>query len=339
MIKKQIFTIALLITPTVAVLTAGLAYGQTPSASFTDQVVPAGSDPIACDIGPPYTGSIPAGAAAAGFTHCAVNLDFTQFTSLSQFIDCFGASSPLLWAADTSTVPCDSNHYAMVSDGGVNVFAATWLVNDTVINNLLSNSTVGQAFPAYLGYTVPNAQFVETTWRVNSDTQCTAGCLMWGPFEYPHSGDPYPFVEFDVDETYTSPNLAQGSIHTNLTGTILAPVFDPTNYHTYGARVTSDGNGDYALCEYFSSAVVSGLPASSFNTCLTTSTSGSQDTRKTMMVPWLVNNNDFSKFTASVTVYIQRLTIWECADWRGSNENSNIFIGNQCNGTLLTSAP
>jgi hypothetical protein len=65
---------------TAALLLPGLAYGQNPSASFSDQVVPAGSDPIACDFGP-NAPSLPAPANEAGFTHCLMNADFTSSTT------------------------------------------------------------------------------------------------------------------------------------------------------------------------------------------------------------------------------------------------------------------
>src|SRR5690242_7504818 len=95
MIKRVLFA-AVLLMP-------ALAYGQNPSASLTDQAA------IACDVGTPYIGSIPAPAKAAGFTHCVANYDFTQtgpFTSggntyrwsnLSSWLECAGASSPLIF--------------------------------------------------------------------------------------------------------------------------------------------------------------------------------------------------------------------------------------------------
>ena len=55
-------------------LAPNLAY----SADLSVQAVPASSDGIACDIGPNYTGAVPAAALAAGFTHCAANYDFSN---------------------------------------------------------------------------------------------------------------------------------------------------------------------------------------------------------------------------------------------------------------------
>src|SRR5262245_55180275 len=88
------------------------AYGQKPSADLSIQIVPPG---IACDIGPNYSGPIPAAAQTAGYTHCAANYDFTSATNFScsvqgcgtgvsynmsniaTWLGGCGASAPLWW--------------------------------------------------------------------------------------------------------------------------------------------------------------------------------------------------------------------------------------------------
>jgi hypothetical protein len=47
--------------------------------TLTYSITPSGSK-IACDIGPPYTGNISAGAVRAGYTHCAVSVSGRHFT-------------------------------------------------------------------------------------------------------------------------------------------------------------------------------------------------------------------------------------------------------------------
>jgi len=96
---RKLFLAAALLVPI-------LAYGQNPSADLSVQVGPPVSDPV-CDQGPNYSGPVPAPAAAAGFTHCALNADFTtnttdsagrNFSNASTFIyGCGGNSSPTLW--------------------------------------------------------------------------------------------------------------------------------------------------------------------------------------------------------------------------------------------------
>ena len=77
MIKQLFFTAAL--------LAPGLAHAGNPSTNLPGQIVPA-SD-TACDQGPDYVGSVPGPAAAAGFTHCALNADFTWTTTDSNGIN------------------------------------------------------------------------------------------------------------------------------------------------------------------------------------------------------------------------------------------------------------
>jgi hypothetical protein len=94
MIKTLFFAAALLVP--------GLADAGTPSADLSGQIVPAGSG-ISCDQGP-NVGAIPAAAQAAGFTHCALNADFTSnttdanginFSNTSTFIDQCGANTSI----------------------------------------------------------------------------------------------------------------------------------------------------------------------------------------------------------------------------------------------------
>src|SRR6516162_9190616 len=96
MIKKLIFT-AVLLAP-------GLAYGGNPSANLTVQIDPAPNPPnsITCDIGPNYSGSIPAAATQAGFTHCAANYDFTYTGSFTN------GSFTYQWSNLSSWLRCDN---------------------------------------------------------------------------------------------------------------------------------------------------------------------------------------------------------------------------------------
>lgn len=103
-----------------------------PSANITVTVVPvapvAGS--VACDIGPSYTGSIPAAAAQAGFTHCAANYDFTQtqaftdqlgthtWSDLSSWFVCSNVTAaPYLWKFIGTTGCNDGTHQYITTDG------------------------------------------------------------------------------------------------------------------------------------------------------------------------------------------------------------------------------
>jgi hypothetical protein len=127
MIKHLFFILALLVPV--------LAHGANPSAFFSDQIVLATQPPpappspgsIPCDVGPNAV-SIPAAAQAAGFTHCALNADFTQvggyFGNLSNFVaSCGGPTGdPNGWNGFRlmdwvlNPVSCDSSHIEITTD-------------------------------------------------------------------------------------------------------------------------------------------------------------------------------------------------------------------------------
>jgi hypothetical protein len=211
-----------------ALLLPGLAYaGNPPSADLSVKVVPAGSNPIACDIGPPYTGVVPDAAARAGYTHCAVNLDFTQFTNANQFLDCLGASSPLLYYDTTKPlteqVPCDTSHYAIVPDGGSNSFQLSYLASDfgnpaNGKGNILASFKKAGAtvLGPYTGWTVAPGYYFEEVWRVANPATFTDSNNNWlnvstmSTFFYtplfgfnPNSG---AFFENDPDESFMGAN-------------------------------------------------------------------------------------------------------------------------------------
>ena len=95
---KHILVAAALLAPALT-YGADLSVQIVPAASPTppsSPTPPPSSNGIACDIGPNYTGTIPAGAQAAGFTHCAANYDFSQpfYATQSNWLNCAGASKP-----------------------------------------------------------------------------------------------------------------------------------------------------------------------------------------------------------------------------------------------------
>jgi hypothetical protein len=183
MIKKLIYTVAL--------LAPGLAYGQNPSASFTDQVVDPPSG-IACDIGPSYTGQIPAAATQAGFTHCAFNYDFTQtasftdaagthqWSNLSSWLSCDknNSSNPYLFRSNGNVGCNDGVHQTVTTDRGVQVLAMSYLLTDAQAghySNLLLNQSNSSSNPID---PIPEEYYIEMVMRPTS-TQCstTDGCI------------------------------------------------------------------------------------------------------------------------------------------------------------------
>jgi len=125
---------ALLVT---ALLTCA-TLAQAASAALTVDATPAGTQ-VSCDIGPPAT--VPAKAAAAGFTHCVANFDFSQPTYAvpgwdlaapadQHWMDCQGEYPNALWHTGSTGVefwnPCDI-HQVTDSLTGQKVMRFEWL--------------------------------------------------------------------------------------------------------------------------------------------------------------------------------------------------------------------
>jgi hypothetical protein len=219
MIKRVLFSAALLVP--------GTAYAANPSASFTDQVVPAGSDPIACDVGTPYIGSIPAPARAAGFTHCVANYDFTQtasFTSggntyqwsnLASWNQCSGASSPLLFNKDYGS-PNNCADITVATDdacGGCQTLRMQYQPTDTNGQTWLSSASEA-GYPNSAGVHIKHGFYAEGVLRAgtNYTTSCNNACI---------------FESFSADQTLGSCNSC-GNV---------APIFNEMY----------DGGGAYAI--------------------------------------------------------------------------------------------
>jgi hypothetical protein len=124
-----------------ALLVPGLAYAGNPSANLPVQIVPASGGGIACDQGPNYNRSVPAPAAAAGFTRCALNADFTtpSYSNLNTFLSNCGApvgsgwSSPgwvQYWWGIISPQPACGHDISVGTDSGQQVLHLQYLTTD-----------------------------------------------------------------------------------------------------------------------------------------------------------------------------------------------------------------
>jgi hypothetical protein len=347
---KRIFAVALLVP--------GLAYGQSTCpdgnpCTVSAPVVAAGSDPIPCDIGPPYNGSIPAAAAAAGFTHCAANYDFTQtqpFTNTiggtqytfqwsqmgggsgaSPWFSCTNSTSGVyLWYKDPSGVACDTTHQNITTDGGVQVLELTTLQSDNAFNQITTGygaSPQPNPFPAqyyYEGVFKPLA------------IPCTGTCLDISTTGVDRSSQGiYCTIGMDFDEVGPGTTVGGGLSGWNLnncsvnSGTYWfgpgfpspdRPASSTTAYQTYGALMMMDGVSNVEGCVYYSAGVVSGLPSGSFYGCTgetspTTNPVAFQG-QEYIYLGWPDSNP--GTWSETATVYIQRVTMWTCPSPTGT---------------------
>ncbi len=285
---KQLFLTAALLLP-------GLAYAGNPSADLSTQIVPAAPPPtppppggnIACDQGP-NASAIPAPAQRAGFTHCALNADFTivggPFSDPSTFVNPCGASNSLwpngsnfYWEnfLDASKHP-PCSRVSIITDpvfGGQTLHLQYQPVdfnsggssrNDW--NEL--NWPVGYSMIA--GRVLPIEMYVEITFRttVTSLNQHDGSIELFGPWNNPmntpQSGGRVSEMDFDeiIDggQTYGGPpwQNAYASVLGNrncayaLNGgcDLTQNLLDWTSYHELGDLVTSDGIANLANCAY-----------------------------------------------------------------------------------------
>lgn len=359
MIKKLVFAAALLVP--------GVAYAANPSAPFSDQVVPAGSDPIACDIGPSYTGSIPAPAVAAGFTHCAANYDFTQasFSNVNNWLQCpdnggttaNNGTSPALWYATASGYnisPCSD--FSIISDNGTQVLDERFTQNDfnnkTGYSQLTTQSHRGEPTPNGTGF--PNGMLMEIVVRVPSstftslapDTRASGGGILMGAPYMNGTNNAFAgkdYIEWDFAELYaTNPN-PNSYVSTNVGqwckqgcagfGLDLTSRPNFQNYATFDILQTLNTSGNFGQCPYINGTAVGTCNAGTFTT---TSAALSQIAELILWSGAALSTDQCGTVacaapTGNVDVYYQRLTVWTCSNWQSTT--------NGCAGTVYTSAP
>jgi hypothetical protein len=324
-----------------------------PSATFTAQIVGATAG-TPCDIGPNYTGSIPAGAQAAGFTHCAANYDFTvstnftynghsyNLTNTSTWLDTCGATYPLWYvtASDGVGNPATCNAWSITTDGGTQVLQMHW--DPSFMTSPIY--TTGMQTSGAVDF--PLGSYFQATYRSTT-----------GSFGDPRgSGAPFvsawwswqannPVLEIDFLETYAySAATGKGLCGSMVCGAGAGahdwgtngsfPIatyeasggsgYDPTIYETIGTRVTNDGSTNVAGCGYLN------------NTFLSCGVSGnlsqpSQYQNRSYLIMYDgPQANDGYTPTVAQDIFVKSIVVFSCANWRSG----------QClNNPVLTTAP
>jgi hypothetical protein len=262
-----------------SVLPIAVAFGQMASeVVISDR--PAATPPSAGACG----GTPPAAAADLGFTTCAFAIDFTGATpsehngtnftadTLSSWLDCKGASSPLFFA-NTYSGTVDCNDFSIVDDGGINVLDIAFQPSDvgtytTTIMQSCSQgyaSACGTAAGNDAGFSVPfnfYYEIRERTANVVASCPLSGGCgPMYDDWSYPTTFTDPTWTELDFLEFYSwsNPGLAGSYGSTGGSsqgGWPTQPNWgssnnDINNYHTYGFLVATDGTSDTQMCKYY----------------------------------------------------------------------------------------
>jgi hypothetical protein len=257
---------------------------------------PLGTTP--CDIGPPYTGAIPAAATQAGFTHCAANYDFTytgsftdslgthQWSNLSSWFSCAGTiGAPYLWfyayVYNAGNVGCDTSHQNITTDGGVQVLALSYYLTDANAGNyfnVIQSEASGVTSNATNPF--PEQSYFEIVMRPTATTSLASGfteffdtsaftsvsgapCFISNDQEW-DQGASATGVGMPLWNTTCGTGSGRGvGVTTNNDGHI------STSYGTFGALMTADNVSAFGGCDYWASGAVNGLPKSAFGSCLT----------------------------------------------------------------------
>jgi hypothetical protein len=292
---------------------------------------------------------VPHPAQVAGFTTLAYCADFTQqsstnnvvnhtsgtmaWTTLSNWLDCAGASSPQ-WSL---------NNYI----GKPNNCADISVANDSVAgtNVLIMTVTPGDSSPFTLGIataqsgnylmTFPSTNsYAEVKYRIS--TAQTANIANPGNvvFDYWSEYQTPCGIEVDFIETFggATPNSNQGltdwcntSNHGSDGGQI--GTYD-SNYHLVGSLNTSNGSsGKIGQCMYIDGTATlpqGGGPAA----CQTMTPSNYGYTQMSSLILW----NNAAPVTGDVSVWIEYMRIWSCAGWQTGTPNSP-------SNTCITASP
>jgi hypothetical protein len=318
MIKKLFFTAALLVP--------GLAYAGNPSAP------PAASDP-----------TVPAPAAAAGFTTQVLNADFTaaQWANTATYITNCGAGTalanqPATWTftfqIDGSMAPCGNS--TIVSDGGSNALYMNWPVSQYSAGNAGYNFT----WPSYFHSSqtsatswLPMEYYVEWTWRSDSGTLNQSGGSNGGHLDLwatsmSESGvccwtDENHFEEFQPPSTGFCTSV-QAWVPFSSSSSACSTV-DMTQYHKIGALLTSDESTNTYLCLFVDDVFVPN--------CVSEASKTSPDNAYTLHDRALTFfENVYGKPPVNdIHAWFRSIRMWACAK----------YATHGCPGTMVTHWP
>jgi hypothetical protein len=269
----------------------------------------------------------PSGAVAAGFTTLAANYDFTQPLPAG-WLDCYpGDGAAHQWYQGlwwhSSEPPCGSIFQTFDSAAGSNVLDLQWLHSyGTAGTGLTTIDTLSHTNPAAVS-DFPNAYY-EIVYRVTPTVTPTGPSTAFWTWGSNNISGP---IEWDFIETYGNlfggydagvHNWGNGEKGTQFIwqGTSSLPAgYDPTQYHSYAFRLTSDGATQMSGCSYVDGTLIR---------CVNPQAIGAEFAQRN----FLIVNNGLTD-AAQTDMYVKTIRVWSCAAWKTT----------MCNGTVLTGAP
>ena len=304
---KTLFYIASLLLP-------GLAYGGSPNADLSIQVVPPQS-------GPP----VPAPAQAAGFTTLALNADFTTptYSNTGTYINECGASSGWRWflfysgAGHPNQVSCGKASITTDPTYGGQVLDLQYLPSDLQagINAGGNGNYIELQWPVgyhassdAIGPTLPNEMYTEITFRTTSQSFSQANATI--PLDYWATS--WCACEFELDffEVNTGFGYSNGWYYNSAFGNAR---LDFSQYHTLGILFTSNESSSLEQCMYVDGSLVN---CGSVSGLSSTNYTQHDNTLNILFGGGLCFNNATPCVANAEDYYIKSITLWECTNYK-----------------------
>jgi hypothetical protein len=327
MIKKLLFAASLLVP--------SLAYGANPTADLQVQIVP--SSGVACDTGT-HAPAIPAAAQAAGFTTCALYLNFADATGAT------ANTANFMYNCGT-TIPHPLRMYFLddlnsgAFNGDANCNRTTIVTSPRGFRSLFFNNTpadhnnppghslsvLGWTGTDINGKTLPLWGYVEMVFEfVGREQPGGEGNPSIAAFWRQNSGQFPNEAEYDDMEifkngyTVTSGDGHSYTVNCGVDAGVCADNMDWTQPHRYGVLTTTDGAGIAAQCVYIDGVL---------KTCFTSSPG--EQYNDNHLVWWLGNCSGGLCIVEDVNIFLHKVQVWECANWATSS----------CQTALVTNPP
>jgi hypothetical protein len=337
------------------------------SAPASVTVAVGGGGSVACDSGPNIN-STPTPAQNAGFTHCALNADFTSatYSNPATFVDNCGATTQFRWYWDQnlSATPMNCSDITMVPDGALSQVLLLTLpvaeyqagLNGGAHGGMLDFP--GVSYDASLPCNAPcfpNEVYIQYTYRTSAVSWDQAGAggnahmdTFWVGRGIRPDGTytANQWAEFDFAETTgngrsASPNFGGGDGGECASGANCGYItwftMDLTQYHTLGILVTSDGSTSYYKCTFLDGTLLSGGGGPYLNSPTACSNLLNAYTDPTVYSQHdnaiAFQMNSFGEPpTQALQYWIKNVQIWECAGWKTGQCNGSALYGPDANG-------
>lgn len=299
------------------------------------------------------------------FGTLALNLDFTgatqsgysngtkfSATTQSNWLNCGGGTSTYNvmgvsagnGSSASPTAPCSS--FPITTDSGGSVLQMTITPSD--VSAGAGSWTMASVHP------IPSNFYAEIRLRIPNSNYNPSVSGFVGDF-WSYTGGSAPpcfeqdFAEFTLNSNTggmnTCPSSATQEQHN---WTANGTTFDPTHYHTYGERVTGDGNGNISYCFYLDETQVNietyispitgncgqrGPDPGLIQNYLTALDLLVQVGQEIGPPPPAISDN--------ILYYVQWVRLWDCSNWINATPGtgSGTGTGGQCAGVVLSSNP